>query len=89
MKVKVPVWDALAGLAGPHPLLAFHSGVLIWRPRWEDQGGVPFWRPNMAFQMGGPKWRFILASQYGVSIGRTKVAFHFKQAKLTNPFSGF
>lgn len=70
-KIKVPVWDALAGLAGPHPLPLssplHRDGELL-------MGHV---LPGNCERGGGLHWRVYLAGINGDSIGRTKVATLF------------
>jgi hypothetical protein len=83
MKVKVPVWDALAGLTGPHPLPLFspshragaggEGGELLHvmgrvLPGHSGRG------VNLADLFGWQEWHLISAGQSGDSFRRTKMA---------------
>jgi hypothetical protein len=88
--VKVPVWDALAGLAGPHPLPPLFSVVRSWGggrggellmghvlPGNSELGGYSDdlnGRTKVAFHSGVSTWRLKWADQSGVSFWRLKMA---------------
>ncbi len=75
-KIKVPVWDGLAGQAGPHPLppLLHHTEL-----GWGGGGGEPLMGRVLPgnFERGGLLWRIYLAGKNCDSIWRTKVATLF------------
>ncbi len=75
-KIKVPVWDALAGPAGPHPLplsSPLHGDGAVGR----GGGGLLMGHVLPGNSERGLHWRVYLAGINGDSIRRTIVATLF------------
>ncbi len=76
MKVKVPDWDALTGLAGPHPIHPFLRCTELGRgegggaangpcPAWEFWTGGLLWQLKWTEQSGVSFWCLDMATQMG------------------------
>jgi hypothetical protein len=93
MKVKVPVQDALAGLAGPHPLpplLRYAELVRGGGGGAAASGPSPAWfLVSLASLFGRQEWRLIWADQMGNLFRRVKKGGPFGRVNLASLFSGF